>query len=152
MTFINTTGHGYLKITPNQLKKAYIKGFKPTSFSFFNKNNVLLEEDCDFSNYIKTMFPNDEDKKNFITNLKNIHQNDINRNIYSSTPETFEEFEQKMDIFSLNIKYIGEYFVDIFNKSYKITGVQRSGCKGYLYNYKNNTWVMPSTNIVRILN
>ena len=53
MKFISSSAHGYLKITPNQLKVAMRAGFEPTSYSMFSKSSVLLEEDCDAGGYMK---------------------------------------------------------------------------------------------------
>ena len=111
MVFISTAGHGYLKVTINQLKKAYSLGFKPTSFSFFNASTVLLEEDCDMPNFMKIMFPIDSIRINKLKRMKYIEQNDINRRIYSSTPASLNEFEDGLKIYTLNSSFIGKYML-----------------------------------------
>jgi hypothetical protein len=87
MKQIITDGHGYLKITPRQLKAALDKGFVPTHYSFINKNTVLLEEDIDEGNFLKIMGL--LDKK-----IPVVHQHDINRNHYNNLCEELCNYVQ----------------------------------------------------------
>ena len=77
MLFISTSGHGYLRVTLNQLKTAIDKGFTPTSYSFINSNAALLEEDNDSTSFLKAMGKWDQRG-----NIKTRYQNDINKNLY----------------------------------------------------------------------
>lgn len=79
MIFISTAGHGYLKVTFNQLNTAIKKGFKCSEYSFFNGNCALLEENVDMPNFIRVM--------GMDFNIPVKHQNDINRNCYYRTYE-----------------------------------------------------------------
>lgn len=81
MHFISTSGHGYLRITISQFKKAYRKGFRPSTCSYINNNSVLLEEDNDMIDYLKnyTARWSSRDK------IHTLYQEDINRNLYSHT-------------------------------------------------------------------
>jgi len=90
MTFISTTGHGYLQITHNQLKKAILMGFKPTTCSFINKRNVLLEEDCDAPAFMKVFFADEYQEK--WQSMQSKHQDNINRNACFVIPTSLEEF------------------------------------------------------------
>lgn len=91
MTFISTAGHGFLQITHNQLKQAMQKGFEPTTCSFINQRNVLLEEDCDATSFMKIFFKDDYKEKWQAMQSKS--QDDINRNLLSVIPTTIEEYE-----------------------------------------------------------
>jgi hypothetical protein len=149
MTFISTSGHGYLKITPKQLKKALDLGYEPTTFSFMNKSSVLLEEDLDAGAYLKTLYPNDEDRQQAWKKIKTVYQNDINRNIYGIIPTTSEEFDEKVKIYTLSTENIGKTMKTIFNEEYKILNVYKS--KGYIYRNKDsNIYYMPIHNIKEI--
>lgn len=151
MTFISTAGHGYLKITHNQLKKAYEKGFKPTNYSYMNRTTVLLEEDCDMNGYMKTMFKDDEIIKDKYRTIKDKYQNDIKRNNYTFTPDNMEEYLIKMNILKLDSSLIGKTFVDIYGDKHIAINVQKSGIKGYIYKSENDVFVMPSQDIVEFL-
>lgn len=152
MVFISTSGHGYLKVTTNQLLGAMKRGFKPTSFSFFNKSSVLLEEDCDMPGFIKSITNNDEEKKEFYKSIKDISQNDINRKLYSSLPDNITDFENMLSIWNLSRNNIGKTMVDIWGDSHTITGIQDKGTKGYLYrdSVNNTLYVMRIVNIASI--
>ena len=91
MTFISTTGHGYLQITHNQLKKALIMGYKPSTCSFINKRNVLLEEDCDMPDFMKVFFKDDYQEK--WKDMQSKHRDNINRNSCFVIPTSLEEFD-----------------------------------------------------------
>jgi hypothetical protein len=100
MIFINTAGHGYLKITLKQLEKALKNGYEPTSCSFMNKNSVLLEEDLDAPNFIKTILKNPDNfpkykdiktPKEFWGTIKEVYQNDLKRNLYVGIAQNLEE-------------------------------------------------------------
>jgi len=77
MKFISTSGHGYLRVTRNQVNRAIVKGYKPSNYSFYNDKCAMLEEDCDAGEFLKIMFP---DKK--FNEIPDTYQNDINRNCY----------------------------------------------------------------------
>lgn len=54
LTFISTAGHGYLEVN-KALYKENKHDFKPSEYSFHNKNNVYLEEDCDAPAFIDVL-------------------------------------------------------------------------------------------------
>jgi len=145
MTFISTAGHGYLKVTINQLKKAMLKGFKPTSFSFYNKTNALLEEDCDLVNFLKSYFGEEKYKEEW-KKIKDIYQNDINRTSYKRTPDTLSELDKGLNILSLNIDFIGRTMITTYGETYTISSIQNRWTKGYIYkSEEGNYFVMKPT-------
>jgi len=112
MTFISTSGHGYLKITINQLKKALLKGYIPTTYSMMNKSNALLEEDVDAGEFARIM---NIDWKN----ITQKHQDNINKNLYDTIAtnlEELEEYNNKIEMFKNSkvgdklISYSGQEF------------------------------------------
>lgn len=147
MIFVSTLGHGYLKITPNQLKVAMRKGFEPTSYSMFSKSQVLLEEDCDAGGYMKAMIPNDIERALKWKSIKDVSQNSINHSRYMSTPKTEVEFIAKLEIFTPQRKHIGMTLITTNGFSYKITGRQDNG-----YHYEDGgTYNMPFHRIYEIV-
>jgi hypothetical protein len=148
MLFISTSGHGYLRITHNQLRKSMQLGFVPTSFSYVTKSFVLLEEDCDADSYMQTIFPEPFQKKLEWGKVKSIHQNTISRK-YLSTPETLSELEHILDIYSIPEKFIGKTMHLFIGNSRVIIGTHKSG---YLYNDESGiTYYMPFHNIKEII-
>jgi hypothetical protein len=112
MTFISTAGHGYLKITINQLKKALLKGYVPTTYSMMNKSNALLEEDVDAGEFARIM-------KIDWKNITQKHQDNINKNLYDTIAtnlEELEEYKNKIEMFKNSkigdklISYSGQEF------------------------------------------
>lgn len=102
MHFISTSGHGYLRISLNQFFKARARGFIPSSYSYINTKCVLLEEDCDATEYLKKYNPKkwvERDK------IRVVYQNDINRNRYYHTSTS--SFQDIIDTVNYN---------DIYNK------------------------------------
>jgi len=149
MKFISTSSHGYLSITPNQMKVAMRKGYEPTFYSMFSKSQVLLEEDCDASAYMATMYPNDIERALKWKSIKEIHQANINHGKYVATPPTVKEFEAKLDLLSIQQKYVGMTMVTTSGDRYKIISTQRNG---YIFNDKNNQmWNMPLNRIAEIV-
>ncbi len=146
MKFISTAGHGYLQITPNQLKVAMRKGFVPTSYSMFSKSQVLLEEDCDLSGYMVTMFGDDRQEK--MNSIKSIHQDNISRN-YMSTPPTLNQFEEMLKIYDVSNFSLGMVMTDDRNNKYEIIGSQKNG---YIYYSEADSckYNMPFFRIVKI--
>ena len=126
MTFISTAGHGYLKITINQLKKALLKGYVPTTYSMMNKSNALLEEDVDAGEFARIM---NIDWKN----ITQKHQDNINKNLYDTIAtnlEELEEYKNKIEMFKNSkigdklISYSGQEFTSygtFQNKSLIVT-------------------------------
>ena len=56
MTWITTPGHGYLQVTQHEYN--FNKGdFIASPYSYQNKDYIYLEEDCDASGFLKTMYP-----------------------------------------------------------------------------------------------
>lgn len=89
MHFIGTSGHGYLRITLKEFFKAVKGGFRVSNYSFINNNCVLLEEDCDCTNYLKNYRPHVWENRD---KIREVHQDDINRSLYSSTYPTNVEW------------------------------------------------------------
>jgi hypothetical protein len=55
-TFIETPGHGYLKVSKTQFLKSGADKQKISRYSGLSKSHLYLEEDCDatyFINYLK---------------------------------------------------------------------------------------------------
>ena len=147
MKFISTSGHGYLSITPNQLRVAMRKGFEPTSYSMFSKSQVLLEEDCDAGAYMATMIPNDIERALKWKSIKDVSQDSINQLKYISTPETLEVFEAKLDFLTIQRKFVGMTMITTDGESHKIISTQKNG---YIYN-DGQTWNMPLYRISEIV-
>lgn len=76
MIFITTAGHGYLKITIKQLNDSIDKGAKYSNYSFKNRRVALLEEDVDYSEFLRVT---GIDHKS----IPETYQEDINRNCYT---------------------------------------------------------------------
>ena len=131
MKFISTSGHGYLQITPNQLKVAMRKGYEPTSYSMFSKSQVLLEEDCDAGAYMKVMIPNDIERALKWKSITDKYQDSINHSSYVSTPKTLELFEAKLDFLTIQRKFVGMTMITTSGESHKIISTQKNG---YIYN------------------
>ena len=147
MKFISTSGHGYLSITPNQLKVAMRKGFEPTSYSMFSKSQVLLEEDVDAGAYMQVMIPNDIERALKWKSIKEIHQDSINHRRYLSTPKTLEVFEAKLDFLTIQRKFVGMTMITTDGESHKIVSTQKNG---YIYN-DGVTYNMPLFRISEIV-
>jgi hypothetical protein len=146
MIFFSTSGHGYLRISINQLKAAYRKGFVPTSYSMFSKSQVLLEEDCDAPEYMKVMFGDKRQEK--FNNIKTKYQNTISHN-YMSTPPTLNQFEEMVAIYNPNNYSLSMIMTDDRNNKYEIIGSQKNG---YIYYSKvdNCKYNMPFHRITKI--
>lgn len=56
LTFISDPGHGWLRV-PHELLKA--SGYKPTEYSFYDKDYAYLEEDVDANEFLKLHTPDD---------------------------------------------------------------------------------------------
>ncbi len=145
MKFISTAGHGYLQITPNQLKVAMRKGFEPTSYSMFSKSQVLLEEDCDAGGYMKAMIPNDDDRVAKWKAIKSVHQNNISRK-YMATPPTLSQFEDMLKIFDVRNFSLGMIMTTCDGEQHEIIGSQSNG---YIYS-DGQKWNMPFYRITKI--
>lgn len=75
MEFISTSGHGYLKVTLNQLIDAMQEGFEPTGYSYLSFTHAFLEEDVDASNFLEAMGIDYTSTHA----MKDTHQKDIDR-------------------------------------------------------------------------
>ena len=80
MKFIETPSHGYLKITPMQLKEAMARGFVPTHYSYISKKSVLLEEDVDAYGFMQIMGID-------FNTIQQTYQIGINKNCYNRLTE-----------------------------------------------------------------
>jgi hypothetical protein len=150
MKFISTAGHGYLEMTPNQLKVAMRKGYEPTSYSMFSKSRVLLEEDYDAYQYMKTMYPQDDLRIEKWKAIKSIYQENINKSKYMSTPSDLKTFEDMLDIYNQSNKSVGMIMTDWNGDKFAIVGRQKNG---YIYRDEDNkTWLMPFNRITKIEN
>jgi hypothetical protein len=147
MKFLSTSSHGYLIITPNQLKVAMKKGYVPTAYSMFSKSQVLLEEDCDAGAYMKVMIPNDIERALKWKSIKEVYQNSINHNKYIGTPPTLKEFEAKLDFLTIQRKFVGMTMITTNGEKHKIISTQKNG---YIYN-DGQLWNMPLYRISEIV-
>jgi len=147
MKFISTSSHGYLSITPNQMKVAMKKGFVPTCYSMFSKSRVLLEEDYDCRAYMAIMYPNDMERALKWKSIKETYQDSINHSKYIATPPTLEEFEAKLDFLTIQRKFIGMTMITTNGERHKIISTQKNG---YIYN-DGQTWNMPPYRIAEIV-
>lgn len=145
MKFISTNSHGYLSITPNQLKIAMSKGYKPTSYSMFSKSQVLLEEDCDAGAYMQVMIPNDIERALKWKTIKEVHQNSISRK-YMATPPTLEEFQAMLRVYDTSLYSVGDIMTTRDGDKFKIIGRQHNG---YIYN-DGRSYNMPFYRITNI--
>jgi len=147
MKFISTAGHGFLSVTPNQLKKAMGLGFKPTCYSFVNKSSVLLEEDCDAGAFMDAMYGEGRGAK--WQTIKSTYQNDINRNKYSSTPETLAELEEILKVYDTSNFKVGDILTTTNGVTETIVGQQKNG---YIYYDKEEGrhYCMPFQRIAKI--
>ena len=146
MIFLETSSHGYLQLTISQLKKAYRKGFVPTSYSMFSKSQVLLEEDCDAPEYMKVMFGDKRQEK--WKSIKTKYQNTISHK-YMSTPPTLKEFEDMLEIYTASNFRLGMVMIDDNNEQHEIIGSQKNG---YIYRSNNDgcLYNMPFHRIIKI--
>lgn len=75
MMWIATPGHGYLQVTQEEYN--FNKGdFIASNYSYQSKDHIFLEEDCDASDFLKAMYPEEW------------------RNVMHDIPETFDENER----------------------------------------------------------
>ena len=144
MTFISTAGHGYLKITINQLKKALTKGYVPTTYSMMNKSIALLEEDTDAGEFAKIM--NIDWEK-----ITQKHQDNINKNIYDTIAtnlEELEDYKKKIEMFS-NSK-IGDKLFSYSGQEYTSYGTFQK--KSLIVTDTNGQmWALKFTNVDKII-
>ena len=92
MEFISTAGHGYLKVTHNQLLRAYKSGFSPSTASFFSlAGYALLEEDVDMPKFIEA-YPGDID----LASIKDRYQERINTDSYVPLPGNINDYKDLM--------------------------------------------------------
>jgi hypothetical protein len=54
MLWISTPEHGYLQVSKRTVKEY---GFQPSCYSYQDKNDWFLEEDCDAPDFLKVMYP-----------------------------------------------------------------------------------------------
>lgn len=52
LTFIETPGHGYLKVSKTQFLKSGADKHKVSGYSGLGKSHLYLEEDCDASYFL----------------------------------------------------------------------------------------------------
>ena len=97
-TFISTSGHGYLKVTLNQLLKAMENGMKPTGYSMVSRagNYALLEEDVDAGRYLDAMDIPLEEYRAYRTQ----YQEGINDQKYKQIPQSIEALEEWIETVS----------------------------------------------------
>ena len=146
MTFISTSGHGYLKITINQLKSALKKGFKPTSFSFMNSKTVLLEEDLDAPSFLDIMFE-DLSKEEINKKIKIVSQNNINKNKYSKIAQSLSELNNILSIYNKKLWKKGDIMFAFDDKK---LAIEFSHKNGYVYKENNEYYLMPFHYISKI--
>jgi len=166
MKFISTASHGYLKITHNQLKNALLKGYKPSTYSLISpfSNTVLLEEDCDYPDYINFLLnekykdtDDSEERNNFkkelINSIEDKYQNYINHNKYLSIPTSytkFEKFIEKRDTY-LSAKK-GYKLISLSNEHFISTGNFMKNGKDLIVVDKNNKlFYLPFRNVKTII-
>jgi len=147
MKFLSTSSHGYLIITPNQLKVAMRKGYEPTGYSMFSKSQVLLEEDVDAGAYMRVMIPNDIERALKWKSITTKYQDSINHNKYIGTPQTLEEFEAKLDFLTIQRKFVGMTMITTNGEKHKIVSTQKNG---YIYN-DGTLYNMPVYRISKIV-
>lgn len=92
MEFISTAGDGYLKVTHNQLLRAYKNGFGSSPGSFFSMAGyALLEENDDMARFIDT-YPGDFD----LASIRDRYQERINVDSYVTLPGNIDEYRDLM--------------------------------------------------------
>jgi hypothetical protein len=143
MTFISTCGHGYLKITLNQLIKAMKRGFQPTSYSFQFGNSVYLEEDCDFSEFLKTMTEINP------AEIKSIYQDDIQKNRYNTIPLTLDDANERLTALSTYDHVPYGSIITAFGKEYTVLGYAQK--KLIACNENGDRWTFPKNIITKIV-
>ena len=75
MMWIATPGHGYLRVTQEEYN--FNKGdFIASNYSYQSKDYIYLEEDCDASDFLKAMHPEEW------------------RNVMHDIPESYDENER----------------------------------------------------------
>ena len=146
MTYISTAGHGFLKVTISQLKKAMKNGFEPTSFSFVNKSGALLEEDVDAGEFLRAYYGED-DYQEKAKSIKDKYQDDINREKYQATPPTLAELEEQLNIYDQSLWSVGDIMKTYNNEEYAIIGRQSNG---YIYREGGTRYCMPFARIIKI--
>jgi len=145
MTIISTCGHGYLRISIPQLKKAMKQGYKPTGYSFVNKKSALLEEDCDMGEFLKFYFGD-----NYIEKAKKIQcvsQHDINKNLYSGMPDSLERLEYLLSLYEPKKDFIGKTIVSVYGDKHTIVSFQKNG---YIYKKDGTYWCLPFSSVSHI--
>ena len=70
MLWITTPGHGYLKVSKEDFEFK-TTGFKPSVYSYQDKDCFYLEEDCDATSFLKKMYP--EEWLNVIKDLPEVY-------------------------------------------------------------------------------
>jgi hypothetical protein len=73
-TFIETPGHGYLKVSKTQFLKSGADKHKISSYSGLGKSHLYLEEDCDMNYFINHLKQN-----NIKFEIKEIYQERVNK-------------------------------------------------------------------------